>query len=56
MPWRRKWQPSPVLLPGKSIDRGVWRAAVHGVAKEWMEPGLAGEQQPPRPFCDPSPT
>ena len=25
--------PTPVLLPGKSMDRGAWWAAVHGVAK-----------------------
>ena len=30
---RRQWQPTPVLLPGKSMDRGAWWAAVHGVAK-----------------------
>ena len=24
---------TPVLLPGKSMDRGAWQAAVHGVAK-----------------------
>ena len=30
---RRQWQPTPVLLPGKSTDRGAWWAAVHGVAK-----------------------
>ena len=33
-PWRRKWQPAPVFLPGESHDRGAWRATVHGVAKE----------------------
>ena len=33
MHWRRKWQPTPVFLPGKSMDRGAWWAAVHGVAK-----------------------
>ena len=32
-PWRRQWQPTPVLLPGKSMDGGAWQAAVHGVAK-----------------------
>ena len=32
IPWRRKWQPTPVFLPGKY--RGVWQAVVHGVAKE----------------------
>ena len=30
---RRQWHPTPVLLPGKSMDRGAWCAAVHGVAK-----------------------
>ena len=33
MPWRRKWQPTPVLLPGKSIDSGALRATVHRVAE-----------------------
>ena len=27
------WHPTPVLLPGKSLDRGAWWAVVHGVAK-----------------------
>ena len=31
--WRRQWHPTPVLLPGKSMDRGAWQAAVHGVAR-----------------------
>ena len=31
--WRRKWQPTPVFLPGKSMDRGAQRPAVHGAAK-----------------------
>ena len=30
---RRQWHPTPVLLPGKSMDEGAWWAAVHGVAK-----------------------
>ena len=30
---RRQWQPTPVLLPGKSMDGGAWQAAVHGVAR-----------------------
>ena len=33
LPWRRKWQPAPVFLPGESLDRGAWRATVHGVAQ-----------------------
>ena len=35
MHWRRKWQPSPVFLPGESQGRGAWRAAVSGVAQSW---------------------
>ena len=31
--WRRQWHPTPVLLPGKSIDGGAWWAAVHGVSE-----------------------
>ena len=31
--WRRKWQPTPIFLQGNPMDRGAWRAAVHGVAK-----------------------
>ena len=34
IPWRRKWQPTPVILPGKSMDEGAWWATVNGVAKE----------------------
>ena len=30
--WRKQWHPTPVLLPGKSMDGGAWWAAVHGVA------------------------
>ena len=30
---RRRWQPTPVLSPGKSHSGGAWRAAVRGVAK-----------------------
>ena len=26
-----KWQPTPVFLPGKSMDRGTWGATVQGV-------------------------
>ena len=32
MLWRRQWQPTPVLLPGKSHG-GAWKAAVHGFAE-----------------------
>ena len=29
--WRRKWQPTPVFLPGESQGQGAWWAAVYGV-------------------------
>ena len=32
-PWRRAWQPTPVFLPGDSMDRGACRGVVHGVAE-----------------------
>ena len=36
LPWRRKWQPTPVFLPGElssSADRRAWWATVYGVTK-----------------------
>ena len=33
--WRRKWQPTPVLLPGESQGRGAWWAAVYRVVQSW---------------------
>ena len=34
IPWKRKWQPTPVLLPGKSHGRrSLVQATIHGVAK-----------------------
>ena len=38
IPWRREWQPTPVFLPRKPMDRGSWWARVHGVAKSqtWL--------------------
>ena len=37
MHWRRKWQPTPVFLPGESQarDGGAWRAAIYGVEQSW---------------------
>jgi len=32
MHWRKKWQPTPVFLPGESRDGGAWWAAVYGFA------------------------
>ena len=37
MHWRRKWQPTPVFLPGESQGRGAWWAAVYGVAQSWTQ-------------------
>ena len=35
IPWKRKCQPAPVFLPGKSVllDRGAWQTTAHGVVK-----------------------
>ena len=33
IPYRRKWQPTPVFLPGNPLDRGTWWATVRGVAR-----------------------
>ena len=37
--WRRKWQPTPVFLPGEPRDGGAWWAAVYGVAESrtWLK-------------------
>ena len=35
IPWRRNWRPTPVFLPGKSVDRGAWWATIHGRHKEY---------------------
>ena len=33
--WRRKWQPTPIFLPGKSHgQRGLAGYIVHGVAEK----------------------
>ena len=36
IPWRRKWQPTPVLLLENSMDEGAWWATVHGAADSDM--------------------
>ena len=33
MHWRRKWQPTPVFLPGESQGGGAWWVAVYGVTQ-----------------------
>ena len=39
MHWRRKWQPTPVFLPGESQGRGSLWAAVYGVtqSRTWLK-------------------
>ena len=40
IPWRRKWQLTPIFLLGELHDRGAWRAIVHGVAESVMTDSL----------------
>ena len=35
MHWRRKWQSTPVFLPGESQGRGSLWAVVYGVTQSW---------------------
>jgi len=36
--WKRKWQPTPVFLPGNSWVKGTWWAIVHVVARRnWYD-------------------
>ena len=39
MHWRRKWQPTPVFLPGESQGRGSLVGCVYGVAqiRTWLK-------------------
>ena len=37
-PWSRKWQPAPIVLPGKFHgQRSLGCATLHGVAKSWTQ-------------------
>ena len=33
IPWRRRWQPTPVFLPGESHGQRTWQPTVHWVTK-----------------------
>ena len=35
--WRRKWQPTPVFMPGEFHGQRAWWARVHGVMKSWTQ-------------------
>ena len=41
IPWRRKWQPTPVFLSGKAMDRGAWRLQATGLQRDTTEPSTA---------------
>ena len=45
MHWRRKWQPTPVFLPGESQGWGSVVAAVYGVAQSRTEATQQQQQQ-----------
>ena len=37
IPWRREWQPSPVLLPRETHGQRSLGATVHGFTKTWTQ-------------------
>ena len=37
IPGSGRWPPTPVLLLENSMERGAWRATVHGVTKTWTQ-------------------
>ena len=37
IPWKRKWQPTPITCLENSMDRAAWRATVNGVTKSWTQ-------------------
>ena len=59
MHWRRKWQPTPVFLPGESQGGGAWWTAVYGVTYnltrlKWLcSSRSTSEGQGGMAFCSP---
>ena len=54
MHWRRKWQPTPVFLPGESQGRWAWWAAVYGVTQsrtqlKWLSSSSMSHVRPQFP-------
>ena len=41
MHWRRKWQPTPVFLPGESPVRGSLVSCGHRVGHDWSDLAVA---------------
>ena len=52
LPWRRTWQPTPVSCLENPMDRGAWRATVHGLAKSWDMTERLSTQSLFNRFCD----
>ena len=52
-PLEKERQPTPVFLPGKSMDRGTWQVTVHGVPKSQARSSHETTARVPR--CAPSP-
>ena len=52
IPWRRKWQPTPVSCLENSMDSGAWWATVHGVTKSqtWLS-ALTHTYTHTLPYC-----
>ena len=41
--WRRKWQPTPVFLPGESQGRGLPSMGLHRVGHDWSDLAVAAD-------------
>ena len=57
MHWRRKWQPTPVFLPGESQGRGSLVAAVCGITQsrtrlKWLSSSSTHLETVGHFFCD----
>ena len=52
MHWRRKWQPTPVFLPGESQGRRAWWAAVYEVAQSQTRLKRLSSSSSSNPFLE----
>ena len=52
MHWRRKWQPTPVFLPGESQGQGAWWAAVYVVAQSRTQLKRLSSSSNDNPVCE----
>jgi len=51
MHWRRKWQPTPVFLPGEPQGRGSLSVGSHRVGHDWSNlAAAAATEMSPTPF------